>query len=132
MARLAEQAYRFEPVTTPRRCWAPRTGTPPAPACSLANGCCWTCRAWNADSSKPTTALEIDQAFSLTQVDPVALVRLSETRSCSFTLPELFFDLVYPGHYRRQIKSVRLTIPCIKRTCSREQVRGGADVSRVR
>jgi hypothetical protein len=57
--------------------------------------------------------LEVDQAFSLTQIDPAALVELRETGSCEFTIPELFYDLFYPGHYRRQIKAVRLTIPCV-------------------
>src|SRR5439155_10250962 len=26
---------------------------------------------------------------------------------------ELFFDLAYPGHYRRRIKAVRLSLPCV-------------------
>jgi hypothetical protein len=38
---------------------------------------------------------------------------LKETGSCQFDLPEIFFNLFYPGHYRRKIKAVRLTIPCI-------------------
>jgi hypothetical protein len=57
--------------------------------------------------------LEIDQAFSLTQIDPVALIQLKETGECEFSIPELYFDLFYPGHYRRRIKSARLTMPCI-------------------
>lgn len=31
----------------------------------------------------------------------------------TFTVPEVFFDLYYPGHYKRVIKAVRLTIPCV-------------------
>src|SRR5690606_2294261 len=57
--------------------------------------------------------MEIDQAFSLTQVNPAAPITLKETGECSFDIPEFFFDLFYPGHYRRRIKSARLTIPCI-------------------
>jgi Tc toxin complex TcA C-terminal TcB-binding domain len=57
--------------------------------------------------------LEIDQSFSILQLDPAALVRLRETGACEFDLPELAFDMVYPGHYRRRIRSVRLTIPSI-------------------
>lgn len=57
--------------------------------------------------------MEIDQAFSLTQINPAALITLKETGECSFDIPELYFDLFYPGHYRRRIKSARLTIPCI-------------------
>lgn len=56
---------------------------------------------------------EVDQAFSLQQVAPAAIVHLRETGNCEFDIPELFFDLAYPGHYRRRIKAVRLTIPCI-------------------
>jgi len=57
--------------------------------------------------------LEVDQSFSLSQVDPAALLQLRETGECELDLAEIFFDLVYPGHYRRRIKAVRLTIPCI-------------------
>lgn len=56
---------------------------------------------------------EIDQPFSLAQIDPAALVRLRETGSCEFSIPELFFDLAYPGHYLRRIRAVRLSIPCV-------------------
>jgi hypothetical protein len=58
-------------------------------------------------------SLEVDQAFALSQVSPSALIQLRETGDCSFTIPELFFDLYYPGHYSRRIKGVRLTIPSI-------------------
>ncbi|MDO7174039.1 neuraminidase-like domain-containing protein [Mariniflexile sp. AS56] len=60
-----------------------------------------------------TRSMEVDQAFSLTQIDPNALLNLKSTGTCEFTVPELYFDLFYPGQYRRQIKSARLTIPCI-------------------
>ncbi|WP_304518067.1 neuraminidase-like domain-containing protein [Cecembia rubra] len=55
---------------------------------------------------------EIDQAFSLSQIDPVSLLNLKQTGSCQFHIPEIYFDLFYPGQYRRKIQSVRLTIPC--------------------
>jgi hypothetical protein len=57
--------------------------------------------------------LEIEQSFSLAQFDPSALLTLRETGECQFDVPEVFFDLAYPGHYRRRIKAVRLTIPCV-------------------
>ena len=57
--------------------------------------------------------LEIEQSFSLAQFDPAALAALRETGECTFKVPELFFDLAYPGHYRRRIKAVRLTLPCV-------------------
>jgi hypothetical protein len=40
-------------------------------------------------------------AFSLTQIDAEALVRLREEGACDFELAELYFDLFYPGQYRR-------------------------------
>ncbi len=36
-----------------------------------------------------------------------------ETGSTTFTVPELAFDLFYPGQYRRRVRSARLTIPCV-------------------
>jgi hypothetical protein len=56
---------------------------------------------------------EIDQAFSLTQISPAALLMLKQTGTCDFSIPEVFFDLFYPGQYRRKIQSVRLTIPSV-------------------
>ena len=47
-------------------------------------------------------SLEIDQAFSLSQIDPLALIQLKETGECNFSIPEFYFDLYYPGHYRRR------------------------------
>jgi hypothetical protein len=56
---------------------------------------------------------EVDQSFSLLQLAPAALIELRQTGRCEFTVPEIAFDVVYPGHYRRRIRSVRLTIPSI-------------------
>lgn len=56
---------------------------------------------------------EIDQTFSLTQISPKALLDLKRTGECDFNVTELFFDLFYPGQFRRKIKSVRLTIPSV-------------------
>lgn len=56
---------------------------------------------------------EINQSFSLAQLDPAALLELKQTGACEFELPEWAFDLYYPGHYKRRIKAVRVTIPCI-------------------
>ena len=56
---------------------------------------------------------EMDQAFSLTQINPAALLLLKQSGSCTFSIPELFFDLFYPGQYKRKIQSVRLSIPSV-------------------
>lgn len=56
---------------------------------------------------------EITKAISLRLVNPLALIQLKETGNCEFALPEILFDLDYPGHYLRRIKSVGLRIPCV-------------------
>jgi hypothetical protein len=43
----------------------------------------------------------------------LALVQLRETGRCFVNLPEEIFDLDYPGHYFRRIKSVSITLPCV-------------------
>lgn len=58
-------------------------------------------------------ALELDQAFALSQIDPAALIALRQTGECTFTIPEVYFDLPYPGQFKRRIKGVRLTIPSV-------------------
>ena len=57
--------------------------------------------------------LELTKPISLSQLDPVALLKLKTTGECWINLPEELFDMDYPGHYMRRIKSVSLTIPCI-------------------
>ena len=56
---------------------------------------------------------EITKHISLTMIDPIALIMLKEKGECYVNLPEAIFDLDYPGHYMRRIKSVSLTIPCV-------------------
>ncbi len=56
---------------------------------------------------------EISKHVSLALLDPLALIKLRETGRCNINLPEEVFDLDYPGHYFRRIKSVSLTLPCI-------------------
>ena len=57
--------------------------------------------------------LELTKHVSLGTQDPLALMELKQTGSCTLTLPEELFDLDYPGHYFRRIKSVSISIPCI-------------------
>jgi hypothetical protein len=56
---------------------------------------------------------ELTKHISLLLRDPLALVKLRETGRCFFSLPEEIFDLDYPGHYFRRIKSVSITLPCV-------------------
>src|SRR5262249_45151960 len=57
--------------------------------------------------------IEVSQSFSLLQIEPRALEDLKQNGKCQFILDETWFDLQYPGQYRRLLKSVRLTIPCV-------------------
>jgi hypothetical protein len=56
---------------------------------------------------------EITKHISLASLDPIALLTLKETGTCFVSLPEVLFDMDYPGHYLRRIKSVSLTLPCV-------------------
>jgi Tc toxin complex TcA C-terminal TcB-binding domain len=56
---------------------------------------------------------ELIKHVSLLQLDPLALVRLRATGRCTFTIPEVCFDMDSPGHYFRRIKNVALTIPSV-------------------
>jgi hypothetical protein len=56
---------------------------------------------------------EISNSISLLLLDPSAFVSLKLTGQCLISLPEAFFDMDYPGHYMRRIRSVSLTIPCV-------------------
>jgi receptor-binding and translocation channel-forming TcA subunit of Tc toxin len=56
---------------------------------------------------------ELIKHVSLLQVDPLALVQLRATGSCTVSLPEPLFDMDCPGHYFRRIKFVAVSIPCV-------------------
>ena len=56
---------------------------------------------------------EITKHVSLRQINPVAILTLRETGNCAFNLPEVLFDMDFAGHYKRRIKSVSVSIPCI-------------------
>ncbi|MEE8550195.1 MAG: neuraminidase-like domain-containing protein [Gemmatimonadota bacterium] len=56
---------------------------------------------------------ELTKNISLRLAFPQAFLQLQATGRCEIELPEWMFDLDYPGHYMRRIKSVRLTIPAV-------------------
>jgi hypothetical protein len=56
---------------------------------------------------------ELTKHVSLLQLDPMALLQLRTTGSCTLTVPEELFDMDGPGHYFRRIKNVAVTIPCV-------------------
>jgi hypothetical protein len=56
---------------------------------------------------------EVTKHVSLREINPLALLQFRETGACEFALPEVLFDMDYPGHHMRRIKSVALTVPCV-------------------
>ena len=73
-----------------------------------------TSSAWRSPILKPMSASMRSQSpLSLVLFDPWALITLKETGQCTINLPESFFDMDYPGHYFRRLKTVSLTIPCV-------------------
>ena len=56
---------------------------------------------------------ELTKHIALMQLNPTALIQLRESGTCEIDIPEVLFDLDYPGHYLRRIKSVSLSIPCV-------------------
>ncbi|KNY25615.1 hypothetical protein [Pseudobacteroides cellulosolvens] len=56
---------------------------------------------------------EIVKQISLHQLNPLAIIKLREIGKCEFVIPEVLFEMDYPGHYKRRIKSVSVSIPCI-------------------
>ncbi|MDR4505818.1 MAG: neuraminidase-like domain-containing protein [Candidatus Scalindua sp.] len=56
---------------------------------------------------------ELTRHISLVMLKPLAVLELREKGSCEFDIPELLFDLDFPGQYMRRIKSVTVSIPCI-------------------
>lgn len=55
--------------------------------------------------------LELTKHISLAQMFPAQLLKLITDKTVDIDLKELLFDMDYPGHYMRRIKSVSVTIP---------------------
>ena len=62
---------------------------------------------------RSTREYEITKHVSLIALDPAALVNLRELGTCQISVPEALFDLDFPGHYFRRLKTVSLSIPCV-------------------
>ncbi len=57
---------------------------------------------------------EITKHISLRRLDPQRLLQLKATcKVDGLIIPEWLFDLDCPGHYKRRIKTVGLSIPCV-------------------
>jgi hypothetical protein len=113
VARLAQQAYRFERpddhnIFIGGEWDASRSGLLAGERLMLALN--------NMDRRFIETnnrQSEINLSLSLSQIDPQALIKFKELGHCEFAIPEFYFDMFYPGQYQRLIRAVRLTIPCI-------------------
>ena len=57
--------------------------------------------------------LELTKHVSMAMFSPQSIIQLRETGSCEIDIPEVLFDLDYPGHYMRRIKSVSISVPCV-------------------
>jgi hypothetical protein len=112
-ARQAERAYQLE-VGSSRRFITPvpwddaRRGLLAGEGLSLAIG-----QLQQAYLQEYVRCYEIERTVSLLTQDPRALVQLRGTGECVFDLPERLFDQDYPGHYRRTLTSVSVTIPAL-------------------
>lgn len=56
---------------------------------------------------------ELTKHMSLRLHFPKSFLLLKSSGHCEIGIPEWMFDLDYPGHYLRRIKSVTLSIPCV-------------------
>ncbi|MFN0168683.1 MAG: neuraminidase-like domain-containing protein [Bryobacteraceae bacterium] len=56
---------------------------------------------------------ELIKQISLRQHFPAQFLKLRLTGQCEIEIPEWMFDLDFPGHFMRRIKSLNLTIPCV-------------------
>lgn len=63
--------------------------------------------------SRNVREFEITKHVSLLALDPLEFIALKEKGIARFKIPEALFDLDYPGHYMRRIKSLSVTIPCM-------------------
>ncbi|OAL53444.1 hypothetical protein IQ07DRAFT_562294 [Pyrenochaeta sp. DS3sAY3a] len=56
---------------------------------------------------------EITKTVSLRQINPTALMELRLTGKTNFSVSEFQYDMDFPGHYMRRIRSVAVTIPAV-------------------
>lgn len=56
---------------------------------------------------------EITKTVSLRQINPVALMELRLTGKANFSVSEFQYDMDFPGHYMRRIRSVAVSIPAV-------------------
>lgn len=67
----------------------------------------------NAYMEQNERRFEITKYISLANLNANAILEMRTTGLCNFQIPELLFEMDFPGHYLRRIKSVSVSIPCI-------------------
>ncbi len=70
-------------------------------------------RMHNQFTASNTRELELTKHVSLALTQPMALVQLLQTGTCTIALDEVLFDRDHPGHYFRRLRSVAVTVPCV-------------------
>ena len=114
MAKKAERAFRFERGLTDSNFiqfgyWdSLRKGLLAAERLHLA-----LLQLDAAYTDQNTREDEISRDVSIVMNAPLALISLKETGRCEIDIPESFFDADNHGHFRRRIKHLSLTIPCV-------------------
>ncbi|MGH3877646.1 MAG: hemopexin repeat-containing protein [Actinophytocola sp.] len=109
MARSAERAFQFERGSTdgdtryirPSYWDSRRNGLLAAEGLGLDLE-----RLGKAYLDEDNRDLEITKPVSLLELDPVALLRMQKEGHCEFSLSEALFDYDFPGHFRRQVRTV--------------------------
>jgi hypothetical protein len=110
LARSAEKAYQFERCTTnganiqPSYWDSRRSGLLAAESLTVDLD-----RLGHAYFNGGGRGLEITKRVSLLALDPLALLALKDEGRCEFALTEELFDRDFPGHYRRQIRTLSVT-----------------------
>ncbi|TDV57265.1 hemopexin repeat-containing protein [Actinophytocola oryzae] len=108
MARAAEKAYQFErgggTFIRPSYWDSQRGGLLAADGLTMDLD-----RLGQAQVAGDTRGLEITRRVSLLALDPMALLALKNEGRCEFALTEELFDRDFPGHYRRQVRTVSVT-----------------------
>lgn len=58
-----------------------------------------------------TRTYEITKTISLASIDPLAFLQFIRTGEATFSFDEALFDTDFPGHFRRRIKTLSVSIP---------------------
>ena len=67
----------------------------------------------NAYLNSAERSMEVRQSFSLRMLNAAQLLQLQEMGTCDIEIPEVALDLTYPGHYKRRLRAMTVTIPCV-------------------